>query len=160
MYLMSFIILFLYASSTNYLAVYREQFDDCLKGIYTMKTEIQSDYTNDYNEYYLAWNNNYDNQKYSILNNNEKYNYLYYKRSEDYCTGEYNQNKTDLPLNKVSYDYGIHLHFEFADTDPTDGGMKISIKIMEYIIPTSNSNFKEELLVFFNFINPFKFVLK
>ena len=45
----------------------------------------------------------------------------------------------DLPLNKTTYDYGIHLHFEFADTDPTDGSMKISIKIMEYIISTTDS---------------------
>ena len=43
-YLVSFIILFLYASSLNYLAVYRIQFDDCLKGIYTMNTESQDDY--------------------------------------------------------------------------------------------------------------------
>ena len=135
-----FIILFLQVSSTNYLAVYRMKFDDCLKGIYTMNTESDSDYFNNYNEYYNAWDNVNNNRKNPFINNNSNYKFLYYKRSENFCTGEYNQEQIDLPLNKLSYDYGIHLHFEFADTDPTDGSMKIAIKINEYIISTSNTN--------------------
>lgn len=105
-----------------------------------MNTESISDYNSIYNEYYNAWNNVNDNNKDPIISNNLNYKDLYYKRVENYCTGEYNEEEKDLPLYKVSYDYGIHLHFEFADTDPTEGSMKISIKINEYIISTSKSN--------------------
>ena len=140
MYLILFIILFFQGLSSNYLAIYRRKFDDCLKAIYTINNDVSSGHNTCYDEYYKAWDNIHNISKNSFIENEENYKELYYKRQEDYCTGEYNQEEKDLPLNKVSYDYGTYIHFEFADTDPTEGSMKISIKINEYIISTSHWN--------------------
>ena len=86
------IFLFVEILSTNYLAIQRSVFDDCLKGVYTINNDVSG--TNSiYNSYYKAWNNKPDQTQTSFLSNTANYKYLIYKRTNTTCTGEYNEPK-------------------------------------------------------------------